>query len=197
MFLAKKPTPARVRELIAAQNNVALSYPEIGATRTTPPPGYTVDHNRVQLGSSEDTFKQAVAAIRSWKQFDLGWVEAVPNATPIELNAAVGVLARHFGFWSLNISRIVYLIDEQGPVEKFGFAYGTLASHVERGEERFTIEWHRDDDSVWYDILAFSRPNQFMIRLSRPLARRLQKRFAKDSMKAMTAAVRDEGADQS
>ncbi|MGI8918523.1 MAG: DUF1990 family protein [Pyrinomonadaceae bacterium] len=190
MFLPTKPSPARVRELIAAQINLPFSYPEVGATRTTPPQGYTVDHNRVQLGFGKECFERAVNAIRSWKQFDLSWVEAVPADIPIELGAAVGVLARHFGFWSLNVSRIVYLIDESGPIEKFGFAYGTLTSHIEQGEERFTVRWHRDDDSVWYDILAFSRPNQYLIKFSRPVARMLQRRFANDSLNAMVKAVK-------
>jgi len=43
----------------------------------------------------------------------------------------------HFGFWSLNAARIVYLIEEDGPCEKHGFAYGTLPEHGERGEERW------------------------------------------------------------
>jgi uncharacterized protein (UPF0548 family) len=84
---------------------------------------------------------------------------------------------------------VVYLINEDGPVKKFGFAYGTLASHVERGEERFTIEWHADDDSVWYDILAFSRPNKFIVKLGLPLTRMLQKRFARDSLAVLAKTV--------
>lgn len=185
MFLLTKPSLNRIREVIAAHRAVPFSYPEVGATRTTPPQSYTVDLNRVQLGVGEATFKHAVAAIRDWKQFDLGWVEALPIDTPIEVNAAVAVLAQHLGFWSLNVSRIVYLIEEHGSIEKFGFAYGTLQTHVERGEERFTVEWQRDDDSVWYDILAFSRPNQLLIKLGKPYARRLQRRFAKDSLARM------------
>jgi uncharacterized protein (UPF0548 family) len=185
MFLLTKPSLTRIREVIAAHRAVPFSYPEVGATRTTPPQGYTVDHNRVRLGEGEAIFKRAAAAIRSWEQFDLGWVAALPADTPIEVDAAVVVLAHHPGFWSLNVSRIVYLIKEHGPIEKFGFAYGTLQTHVERGEERFTIEWRRDDDSVWYDILAFSRPNQLLIKLGEPYARRLQRRFAKDSLARM------------
>ena len=192
MFFVTKPSLARIHELITAQHQLSFSYPEIGATRTTPPPGYTVDYNRVQLGFGKESFERAVNAVRTWQQFDLGWVEATPTDTPIELNATIGVLAHHLGFWSLNFSRIVYLINEQGTIDKFGFAYGTLANHVERGEERFTIEWHREDDSVWYDILAFSKPNQLLIRLGRPFARRLQKRFAKDSLQAMVKAVDEE-----
>jgi uncharacterized protein (UPF0548 family) len=189
MFFLTKPSLTRVREVIAAHRGMPFSYPEIGATRTNPPAGYTVDHNRVQLGFGEDSFARAIAAIRSWKQFDLGWVEAAPEDTPIKVDEAVAVVARHMGFWSLNVSRIVYVVEEQEPIEKFGFAYGTLKSHVERGEERFTVEWNRADNSVWYDILAFSRPNPMLIQLGKPYARVLQRRFARDSLRVMRQAV--------
>ena len=51
------------------------------------------------------------------------------------------------------------------------------------------MEWHAADAAVWYDILAFSRPQQLLARLGYPLARRLQKRFARDSAAAMRRAV--------
>jgi uncharacterized protein (UPF0548 family) len=194
MFLLTKPSAERVRELIAAQRDLAFSYPEVGATRTNPPRGYTVDHNRVKLGVGKARFERAVKAIRRWKQFDLGWVQALPVDTPIEIDAAVGVLARQLGFWSFNVSRIVYVINEDGPIVKFGFAYGTLKTHVERGEERFTVEWHRNDDSVWYDILAFSRPNKTIVKFGARYARTLQKRFAKDSLKVMIEVVSPDSA---
>lgn len=91
------------------------------------------------------------------------------------------------GPWWLNSSRIAYVVDESGPSRKFGFAYGTLRGHVESGEERFLIEW--DDQGVWYDILAFSRPNRFLTRLGYPIVRRFQKQFGRDSAAAMLRAV--------
>jgi uncharacterized protein (UPF0548 family) len=84
-------------------------------------------------------------------------------------------------------------VDETGPVSRFGFAYGTLPDHAGTGEERFLIEWNREDNSVWYDILAFSRPNHFLTRLGYPLVRRTQKRFGRESAAAMQCAVRDGG----
>jgi hypothetical protein len=99
------------------------------------------------------------------------------------------VIARLLGLWWLNACRIVYVVDEAGPVQRFGFAYGTLPEHAESGEERFTVEWHETDAAVWYDILAFSRPQQLLARLGYPLARRLQKRFARGSAAAMRRAV--------
>jgi uncharacterized protein (UPF0548 family) len=133
-----------------------------------------------------DRFERAVTAVKNWKQFDLGWVIAVPKNTPIEVGAVVAIMTNHFGFWSLNACRIVYLINDEQPIKRFGFAYGTLADHVESGEERFTIEWHKDRNEVWFDILAFSRPRNVFVRLGFPLARMLQKRFVRDSMAVMS-----------
>jgi len=110
---------------------------------------------------------------------------------PILVGSDVGVLIRHFGFYSLNACRIVYVIDEEDPMKRFGFAYGTLAEHAESGEERFTVELNQKDE-VWYDILAFSRPRQMIARVGYPLSRFLQKRFAEASKAAMLKAVNRE-----
>jgi uncharacterized protein (UPF0548 family) len=91
--------------------------------------------------------------------------------------------------WWLNASRIVYVIDEGGPLTRFGFAYGTLPEHAESGEERFLIEWERDSDEVWYSILAFSRPRHWLALAGYPLVRRLQRRFGRESAAAMVRAV--------
>ena len=97
--------------------------------------------------------------------FALGWVELFPSDAPIEVGTTVGILVRHFGFWSLNAARIVYLINEQDSLEMFGFGYGTISGHAERGEERFTVEYHHSDDAVWYDLCAFSQPKHFLAKL--------------------------------
>jgi uncharacterized protein (UPF0548 family) len=185
MFLFQQPSNKCVAKFISSQRDLPFSYAAVGATREEDAlSGYHVDHNRTKLGDGRETFQRAVMALRNWKQFDLGWVEIVPSATAIEVGATVAVQARTFGFWSLSACRIVYLIDEEELVKKFGFAYGTLPDHVERGEERFTIEWH-PDDSVFYDIYAFSRPQHPLVRLGFPVARRLQKRFIRDSLAVM------------
>ena len=119
----------------------------------------------------------------------MGWVEAWSPKTPIKTGEVVAVLGRAIGVWSLNACRVVYVVDEQGPVSKFGFAYGTLPGHLESGEERFLIEWNHADNSVFYDILAFSRPHHFLTRLGYPAVRRTQKRFGRDSAAAMLKAV--------
>jgi uncharacterized protein (UPF0548 family) len=181
MFRISEPSERDVASFISSQRSLEFTYAEVGATNATLPNGYTVDHNRVQLGHGEAIYRQAVEVLRDWRQFDLGWVTVVPRGVTVEVGATVAVKARAFGTWSLNASRVVYVIDER---RRFGFAYGTLPDHVESGEERFLIEW-LEDDSVWYDILAFSRPHHPLVKLSVPLARMLQKRFARDSLARM------------
>ncbi|HEX6731014.1 MAG TPA: DUF1990 domain-containing protein [Pyrinomonadaceae bacterium] len=189
MFFLSEPSPNTILDFIDSQRDLTFSYEGVGTTNGQLPSGYTIDHNRVQLGKGESVFQHAVQALKEWKQFDLGWVSIVPAGVAVKVGSTVAVKARAFGTWSLSAARVVYLVEEGRPVRRFGFAYGTLPDHVETGEERFTVEWHENDDSVWYDILAFSRPRHPLIKLSSPLARMLQKRFARESMQRMVEVV--------
>jgi uncharacterized protein (UPF0548 family) len=190
MLSLRKPSADAIQHFLAAQANLPFTYAAVAATADTPPTGYDVDRTRVNLGAGEPVFWRAVAAVRKWEQFRLGWVDTWPPKTPIQSGEIVAVLGRTAGLWWLNACRIVYVVDQTGPLSKFGFAYGTLPGHVESGEERFLIEWDHGDDRVWFDILAFSRPHHFLSRVGYPVVRRLQKRFGRDSSAAMLRAVR-------
>lgn len=190
MFLFRKPSKEDVERFLSSQRYLPFSYEEVGASRESVPlKGYVVDRYRVKLGEGPEAYEQAKEALRAWRQFDLGWVRLLPSDAPIEVGTTVGVLAKHYGFWSLNTARMVYLIEESGKVERFGFGYGTLPGHAERGEERFSVEWSREDNMVHYDVLAFSRPKHPLAWPGYPFVRVLQKRFARDSKKMMVEAV--------
>ena len=187
----RKPTPPEIQAFLARQRDRSFSHPHVGATRHAPPAGWVVDHNRICLGRGPAVWDAARAAIRSWQMFRIGWVEIQGADAPLAPGLDVAPLAHAFGAWFLNACRVVYLIEENGRIDeacRFGFAYGTLPDHAERGEERFLVEW-REDDSVWYDLLAFSRPGHWLTWLGLPVVRRLQKRFAADSLNAMKNAV--------
>jgi uncharacterized protein (UPF0548 family) len=188
MFFLTEPSDKTVAQFISSQRELPYTYQTVGATKTVPPADYNIDHNRIKLGHGEKVYRRATDALKAWRQFDLGWASIVPVGVPLAVGATVAVKARAFGSWSLNAARVVYLIDEEASGRRFGFAYGTLPDHVEQGEERFLIEWF-PDDSVWYDILAFSRPRHPLVRLTFPLARLLQKRFALESMKRMAEVI--------
>ena len=189
MFLLTKPNRELIRQFVDARREDEFSYAEVGASRTEAPPGYNVDHNRVLLGRDIDAFTRARGAIKDWKMFDFPWVDLCWPDTPIREGETVAILVRHLGFYSLNAARIVYVIDETGEVDRFGFAYGTLTEHGERGEERFSVEFHRGSGEAWYDLYAFSRPNHYLARMGYPFSRFLQKRFAAESKNAMLRAM--------
>jgi uncharacterized protein (UPF0548 family) len=187
MFCLLKPSRNEIAAFLSDQQNQTFSYAEVGYSQQETPKGYVIDHNRIALGKGVEAFERAKNAVRNWKMFDMPWLQLCwPNA-PVQPGVNVAVFTYHLGFWSLNACRVVYMVDEHGSSEKYGFAYGTLPDHAERGEERFTVEFN-SDESVWYDLYAFSRPNM-AARLAYPYTRSLQKRFAKDSKAAMQEAV--------
>src|SRR5438552_2805270 len=108
MFLLSKPDPAAVRSFLESQRGQPFSYAEVGASQAAAPPGYNVDHNRIQLGNGRETFSKAIVAIRDWKMFDFDWIEISPVRPPIDVGVNVAVIANHRGFYSLNAARIVY-----------------------------------------------------------------------------------------
>jgi len=192
MYALTRPTEEAIQRFIRSQSGQPFSYAATGASKKGAPRGYQTDHNRIKLGNGAATFKRGADAVRTWKMFEIGWVELCYPSSVVEPGAVVAVLANHLGFWSLNACRIVYTIDESSPLVRAGFAYGTLTQHAESGEERFSVEWNReDDDSVWFDLFAFSRPNQALSCLGYPIARLFQKRFARDVLQAMLRAANE------
>jgi len=190
MLFFTRPTEEIIRAIITSQQDRQYSYTEIGASRGQLPPGYRVLHSRVELGRGSTQFVRASEALHQWRMFDVPDVQLCWPTTPVQTGRVVAVLIRHFGFWSVNFCRIVYVIDDEDrSIRRVGFAYGTLAEHAEQGEERFTVEWDRSSDLVSYDILSFSRPGNWKTLVAYPLARRLQQRFADDSLSAMVRAV--------
>jgi uncharacterized protein (UPF0548 family) len=189
VILLTQPSEEQARNLLAAQRHLPFTYEAVGAADRTPPEGYTVDRNRVRLGTGPATFERAREALRRWEEIPGGWMRLLWPDAALEVGATVGVLAGAAGIWTLSACRVAYLIDEDGPPRRFGFGWGTLPMHVAQGEERFVVEWRREGDTVWYDIVAFSRPNSRLLRLGRPVMRLMQRRFARDSKAAMVRAV--------
>jgi len=194
VFSLHKPEPAAIAAFLEAQRGAPFSHPHAGATRdagarTRPPAGYARDHHRQPLGRGAAAYARARAALAGWTMFSIGWVELHPRTPALEAGTTVAVLVRAAGLWALNGCRIAYRLDEDGPVARFGFSYGTL-DHAEAGEERFSVEWNRTDDTVSYDLLALSRPRHPLAWLGYPVTRRYQRRFARDTGLAMVGAVR-------
>ena len=148
------------------------TYSDVGGTLAgTRPDGFHHDHSETLLGQGPDTFQRAVAGLKSWKAHRLPGMSVFPRSQKI-LSGATVVITLGTPLVALAIPcRIVSVIDGQ---TSWGFAYGTLPGHPEQGEEAFLVSLS-PDKSVRFDIKAFSRPSDPLVRLSGPIGRAIQK----------------------
>jgi uncharacterized protein (UPF0548 family) len=80
--------------------------------------------------------------------------------------------------------RIVRFIDE---FDKFGFAFGSLPGHPERGEEAFLVE--RRADGTFFNVIAFSRSADPLVRLAGPVGRAIQLTIIRRCVSALARYV--------
>lgn len=190
MFVLRRPTDARMNELLEQSAAAPLTYRDVGLTaQERSPRGFKPSHHRVLLGHGMECFRLACEALSQWQMLP-GYLERFPAMPALEEGEIVALRMRVPGIWIEMACRIVYTMDLVLPMGglQYGFAYGTLPSHVQRGEERFLVEM-QGDDSVWYDLYSFSRPHSRLAWMALPIARAYQRRFGLDSCRAMRDAV--------
>lgn len=140
----------------------------------------------VVMGNGRPLFDKAVAALFSWQLMAVRGLQVFPSTPLPQPHHDVAILSRHFGIWSLDFCRVIYVLErereEDGAMERTGFGYGTLPGHAVKGEERFSIEWHAATEEVRYDIYSFSKPAQRWVQMVAPMARATQRRFARASL---------------
>ncbi|ACO67194.1 predicted protein [Micromonas commoda] len=162
---------------------------------------YARDATFVEIGRGAGDYARAKGMMRRWGHFQLGWSEVAPD-TGVKEGDLVCVCANVAGVWIRNPLRVVYA-EEAGATGRrgggaggkndgFSFAHGCLGGHLLSGEESFILE-RRSDDSVWYGVRTFSRPAHPLALASYPIVRALQRRFARDSTRAMAEGMAEGG----
>lgn len=125
---------------------------------------------RATVGAGLKDFEAARSALLAWRpQRSLG-----ASITPCGVKPDSGktvVIGLGLGGLRLNVpNRIVAVIDE---ANRFGYAYGTLPGHPERGEELFLLE-QEHDGSVVMTIRVDAEPARGLAKVDfivRPLQR--------------------------
>jgi uncharacterized protein (UPF0548 family) len=187
MFLTRRPTALEIEKFIDQSRDLPLSYAPLRIAETSCA-GFKFDRLAGIVGQGKHSFDVARRALTEWRHFDLGWVELWPRAAAVDPGTTVAILIRHAGLWSLNGCRVVYSVGHGQSAA--GFAYGTLTNHAEMGEEIFQISVDPDSEAVTYEIRAASKPRALLARIGYPYVRFCQSRFRRDSLAAMTRAVR-------
>ena len=94
--------------------------------------------------------------------------------------------------------RVLDVSEGEDEKEKWsGFTYGTLEGHVEKGIETFRVVLDKASGKVTFFMEAWSKPGHWLVCLSYPWARMMQKkagreavRFMKDRLEAMDKETR-------
>jgi uncharacterized protein (UPF0548 family) len=150
---------------LADLEGLPLTYAEVGATRgPTLPAGYHHVHLTARIGSGRDRFERAADAVMRYGMLRGAGVR-VAASTPV---AEVGSLVLGRLGPIPAPCRVVYVVGEPDDPNVRGFAYGTLAGHAERGEERFAVRYEPASGSVYSEVVAFSRHATWWSRLGGP-----------------------------
>jgi uncharacterized protein (UPF0548 family) len=169
------------------QRDRPFNYPDVGATAgQTLPTGFHHDRLAIDLGPDDgDRFQRAQAALLAWVPQRGAGIRVYPGDPVAEELAFVLALPLPGAGWAVAPGRVAYLLDEP---ERCGFAYGTLPGHPEIGEEAFIVI--RAEGRLRFEVVAFSRPRDPLVRLGGPVARRLQMRTIDTYLQAMEGATR-------
>jgi len=170
----RSPSAIRLGALAAQLADQSFTYREIGATRHPEalPPGYTHDRRTIRIGGQPGAFDAGRSALCTWQAHKALGATLTPEEPALHPRQVVLVAIPIGPFRIIAPCRIVYVTDE---ARRFGFAYGTLPGHPECGEESFHIVEESSGD-VTFEIVAFSRPDGWAIRLGGPVARWMQVR---------------------
>ncbi|WP_250291948.1 DUF1990 family protein [Streptomyces atroolivaceus] len=153
-----------------------LTYPEVGATRLGPlPDGYNHLHHRAAVGRGRAAFEAAGAAVTEWRMHRAAGAGVNASAARAADGVTVDVSA---GLGPLRITAPCEIVWTAYERDRTGFAYGTRPGHPERGEECFVVEL-ADDGTVWFTVVAFSRPASWYARLAGPLVPVAQRWYAR------------------
>ncbi|MFD3652803.1 DUF1990 family protein [Streptomyces sp. 24-1644] len=153
-----------------------LTYPEVGATLLGPlPDGYHHLHHRTPVGRGREDFEAAGAAVTGWRMHRASGAGVHATTARAETGTRVAV---SLGIGRLRVTAPCEVVWTAYESRRTGFAYGTRQRHPERGEECFVVDL-ADDGTVWFTVMAFSRPACWYARLAGPLVPPVQHWYAR------------------
>lgn len=179
------PSPAELHAVLGAHAGERFTLAP-GLTDGPCPRGMRENAARGVVGQGDRDFAAAAAAVSALRMFDVPWMRCVAEGAPLGVGSGVAVSGRVLGFWWTNVCRVVRVLAEP---RRRGFVYATLRPHLMAGEERFAVTTG-PDGAVWFELTAYAKPAHALTFLGWPLVRAMQRRFARDAVAAIAAAVR-------
>ena len=153
-FSVTRPSPdalARIRD--ERQPRRSPTTRSARALAAPLPHGWFRDELEDVVGHGDAAFVAACDALRAWRAHAGAGIAVSSPPTPIAVGGVVAMALGVGPVWTIGACRIVAVVDER---DAFGFAYGTLAGHPERGEESWVLR-RRSDGDVTLTVRAISR----------------------------------------
>jgi uncharacterized protein (UPF0548 family) len=135
-----RPSPSWLEARLAVASAAPVSYDHVGSTLREDT-GRSVHRETLELGASSAAFERAKDGLRAWVCHRGIGAFVHPGDAPIEVGSTLLVVLRVGPVSIVVPDRVVAVVDEG---DRFGFAYGTLVGHQERGEELFLAERRAD-----------------------------------------------------
>jgi uncharacterized protein (UPF0548 family) len=178
--------PTQLEAVLANARQASPTYAEVGASRQTDlPAGYHHVAMSERIGDAV-AFERAVTGLRTWVAHEGAGLRIYPS-DPLAPGATVIAVTSIGPMQMAAPCRVVEIF--KGP-DFFGFSYGTLPGHPERGEESFVLE--RRDGATFFTIRAFSKPVDPLARLAGPVGRAVQRSVTRRYLRALRRFVESE-----
>jgi uncharacterized protein (UPF0548 family) len=157
---------------------LSLTYSEVGATVGPLPAGYHHVQKSAVIGRGRQRFEDAAAQGMRWGMLRGAGVKVVATTDIAAVGSDVIVQLGPVRA----PCRVVYVVDEP---DRRGFAYGTLPGHAESGEELFLVRYDPATETVYADVVAFSRHGTWWSKLAAPLTSLVQRVVTRRYLRAL------------
>ena len=134
----------------------------------------------------EQTQRSAREAILAYAVFPAHVGESCVRRSPVQVGDTLLLVYRlPLGLRAVFGARVSRVIDEE---QRAGFTYRTVDGHPFAGEEDFVVEG-RSDGTVVVALRAWSRPATIVMRVLRPIVRRMQVAGGRAAARHLAAAA--------
>lgn len=180
----RRPGEGHLRRLLADAPGQELTYAPLGVSLDVDVETSLRRGRWVTDLPAANAFERGRAALEGWAVHRGSGLTVLADGELVEGTHVVLVAPLPVGFVDATC-RVVRVVDEP---DRFGFAYGTLRLHPERGEEAFLVI--RDRRGTRFEVLMAASPVHPLARLVPPAATLLQSAAIRRYLAAMrTAAV--------
>ena len=186
MWCIGRPSADRLDAELRRVATLPLSYAEfgrLGASGSSPPAGFARTDHRLEI---DGDFVAARAALDRFATHSLPYLFVHPPDARVAVGANVLVAIGFGPAWSVNPCRVLSV---ESSADRHSYVYATLPGHVEHGEESFSIT-RLGDGRLLAETSAFWRPQQAIVRLGLPIARRVAEKAKRDYLLALKEALR-------